>query len=52
MVKTRPQQGVHKTLPDALGSTQIGKRLGFGVPQSAQGFVPMMATVGFEGEPA
>ena len=32
----------HKALLDAVGSTLIGKRLGSGVPPSAQGFVPIV----------
>jgi hypothetical protein len=35
----------HKALPGAVGSTRIGKRLGFGVPPSAQGFVPIVTAV-------
>ena len=40
----RHRHHTHKALPDAAGSTRIGKRLGFGVQSSWQRLIPIVAT--------
>jgi hypothetical protein len=42
LIAVTRSENIGKALPGAVGSTRIGKRLGFGVPPSARGFVPIV----------